>query len=383
MGALLDHFYIVGVGASVMLGLLLTMIVVRQKRADKGPNRMMAVLVLVLMASVMLNSFLSSFLPQAYPNLLAFPEPFLLLIGPLFYYFIQSLSGSFVFKKTALLHGLPFLLVGVLFVFFVQNSQPTVGLSFRMGLLISVLWLVIYLQFWGYYFLNRKALRGYREKLKQSQSSIEKVRQAWITYCLTTLLICYSVLGILFFLMHHEVFLPINKILTVVLALILYSVGYRTFSRPEIFATLPVIRPEKHEILVDELAGEKYQKSGLSEQKALTQFETVEQLMKQEQLYLDPELDLKGLAGQLDVSPHHLSQIINKGSQRNFYDFVNHYRLEAVKALMRNPDHDHRTVLTLAFETGFNSKATFNRFFKKATRQTPSQFRHRVRGQDR
>ena len=383
MGALLDHFYIVGVGASVMLGLLLTVIVVRQKRADKGPNRMMAVLVLVLMFSVMLNSFLSSFLPQAYPNLLAFPEPFLLLIGPLFYYFIQSLSGSFVFKKTALLHGLPFLLVGVLFVFSVQNSQPTVGLSFRMGLLISVLWLVIYLQFWGYYFLNRKALRGYREKLKQSQSSIEKVRQAWITYCLTTLLICYSILGILFFLMHHEVFLPINKILTVVLALILYSVGYRTFSRPEIFATLPVIRPEKHEILVDELAGEKYQKSGLSEQKALTQFETVEHLMKQEQSYLDPELDLKGLAGRLDFSPHHMSQIINNGSQRNFYDFVNHYRLEAVKALLRNPDHDHRTVLTLAFETGFNSKATFNRFFKKATRQTPSQFRHRVRGQDR
>ena len=91
MGALLDHFYIVGVGASVMLGLLLTVIVVRQKRADKGPNRMMAVLVLVLMFSVMLNSFLSSFLPQAYPNLLAFPEPFLLLIGPLFYYFIQTL----------------------------------------------------------------------------------------------------------------------------------------------------------------------------------------------------------------------------------------------------------------------------------------------------
>ena len=81
MDALFDHFYIVGVGASVMLGLLLTVIVVRQKRADKGPNRMMAVLVLVLMASVLLNSFLSSFLPQAYPNLLAFPEPFLLLIG--------------------------------------------------------------------------------------------------------------------------------------------------------------------------------------------------------------------------------------------------------------------------------------------------------------
>ena len=84
MGALFDHFYVVGVGASVMLGLLLTVIVVRQKRADKGPNRMMAVLVLVLMFSVMLNSFLSSFVPQAYPNLLAFPEPFLLLIGPLF-----------------------------------------------------------------------------------------------------------------------------------------------------------------------------------------------------------------------------------------------------------------------------------------------------------
>ena len=105
--------------------------------------------------------------------------------------------------------------------------------------------------------------------------------------------------------------------------------------------------------------------------------------MKQEQLYLDPELDLKGLAGRLDFSPHHLSQIINKGSQRNFYDFVNHYRLEAVKALLTNPDHDHRTVLTLAFETGFNSKATFNRFFKKATQQTPSQFRLRVRGQNR
>jgi AraC-like DNA-binding protein len=58
----------------------------------------------------------------------------------------------------------------------------------------------------------------------------------------------------------------------------------------------------------------------------------------------------------------------------NFYDFVNRYRLEEFKKLASDPKNRQFTMLALAFDCGFNSKSSFNRYFKKATGQTPSQY---------
>ena len=100
--------------------------------------------------------------------------------------------------------------------------------------------------------------------------------------------------------------------------------------------------------------------------------------MKTEKPYLDGELSLIKLAGLMDIPTHHLSQIINEQLKMNFFEFINEYRVEEVKQKMMENKNGLYTILSLALDSGFNSKSSFNSVFKKITRQTPKEFMHSV-----
>ena len=89
--------------------------------------------------------------------------------------------------------------------------------------------------------------------------------------------------------------------------------------------------------------------------------------------YLNPELTLQDLAEYLDVHPNVLSYVINTTFQKNFYDLINEYRIEEFINLYQN-SNDRYTILSLALDSGFNSKSAFNRNFKKIKGITPSEF---------
>lgn len=90
--------------------------------------------------------------------------------------------------------------------------------------------------------------------------------------------------------------------------------------------------------------------------------------------YLNPELCLEELAQQVKIPKHHLTQVLNERINKSFYVFVNEYRIqEAVKRL--NDIKRDINILSLAFECGFNSKSSFNNYFKKVTGYTPSAYR--------
>ncbi len=103
--------------------------------------------------------------------------------------------------------------------------------------------------------------------------------------------------------------------------------------------------------------------------------EKLEDLMHRVRLYEDPELDLEGLADSMDLSPRSLSTVINVHFKRSFYDFVNHYRVEAAKAQLSAAENRGKSIQSIFEDVGFNSKSTFNSTFKKATGQTPSEYR--------
>ena len=81
------------------------------------------------------------------------------------------------------------------------------------------------------------------------------------------------------------------------------------------------------------------------------------------------------LSEKTGLSNSYLSQIINQKDGRNFFDFVNEYRINEVMERMDDPDYDHYTILAIAQDAGFKSKSTFNAFFKKSTGKTPSVYR--------
>jgi AraC-like DNA-binding protein len=116
----------------------------------------------------------------------------------------------------------------------------------------------------------------------------------------------------------------------------------------------------------------KYQRSALDAVQSSRIADKINNIMSNEQLYLDSNLSLQKLANHLAISPNYISQTLNETLCTNFFDFINKWRIEAAKPkILANQD----SVLNVALEVGFNARSSFYKAFKQATGQTPSEFR--------
>jgi len=94
--------------------------------------------------------------------------------------------------------------------------------------------------------------------------------------------------------------------------------------------------------------------------------------------YLEEELNLSTLANQLDTTDKKLSTLLNQYMNTTFYDLINSYRVASVKEKMASGDYDGLTLLGIAYESGFKSKTSFNRIFKKETGLSPSEYKKQL-----
>ncbi|WP_298317102.1 AraC family transcriptional regulator [uncultured Aquimarina sp.] len=102
--------------------------------------------------------------------------------------------------------------------------------------------------------------------------------------------------------------------------------------------------------------------------------EKIVEFLENEKPFLNPDLNLTELSKMLKIPPPTLSDAINSGFEKNFNDFINSYRVKAVQAMLQEGKQQQLSLLGIAYECGFNSKATFNRVFKKLTNTSPSQY---------
>ncbi|UCH94195.1 MAG: helix-turn-helix domain-containing protein [Candidatus Aminicenantes bacterium] len=123
---------------------------------------------------------------------------------------------------------------------------------------------------------------------------------------------------------------------------------------------------------------EKYKTSALLPETVDQVLPQLTRLMEKEKAFLDPDLSLKKLSQQLHVHYNHLSRIINEHMGKTFNDYINSFRIEEAKAKLADPAEDQKTILEIAYDTGFYSKSVFNTAFKKFTGMTPSQFRRKI-----
>jgi YesN/AraC family two-component response regulator len=137
---------------------------------------------------------------------------------------------------------------------------------------------------------------------------------------------------------------------------------FKAWSQPAIFSG------------VDE--GLKYKHSKLSIEESEYWINKLKDYISIDKPFLNPELTLPQLAEGINTNPRILSQIINEKFNQNFYDFINQMRIEESKRMLVNSSNI-KNILEILYETGFNSKATFNRAFKKATGLSPTEYKKR------
>jgi AraC-like DNA-binding protein len=349
---------------------------------------------LLFYSFILLNLFLGETgILYRYPLLLIIQFGLPFFIGPLHYLYARYLTHSYSrFQKYDWLHFLAFVIYEIYFILrlgadssaimtAMQNFE-TVGLSIDS---IIFNWLIL-LQGSIYLLLTLVLLKKYSGKIKVVFSNIEKVRLTWlrnITYL--TLLVILSFLIENLLLLAGINFSDYFSFTSFLAAAAVYTMGYlgllksEIFKRPEVADSISQmsILAEQTPIQKNSSAVPKYQKSGLSQEKAQIYLQQLQQLMERSKVYTDSDLTLTQLAERLSITPHNLSEIINTRLQQNFFDFINTYRLEQVKRDLADPTKKHLKILSIAFDAGFNSKAAFNTIFKKATQLTPSEYREK------
>jgi AraC-like DNA-binding protein len=253
----------------------------------------------------------------------------------------------------------------------------------KQGLAYQAFLPLITVLFCQVYFLIRTTivLIKHQHNIKHEFSYEKKVDLAWIK----RIVLGFAVLIVLSFIAYAMVSANIISINTmdysiiVVNMIIYFYIAYSGYQQKDVY------KPEKPDIQKSIVKKNKpvsrKKTQSLTQEKlgvSSSQDPIIEELldvMEKEKLYLNHELTLGDLANQLNVHANQLSKVINENLHKNFFEFVNEFRIQEFKRLVANPKHKHISILGLAMDAGFNSKASFNRIFKNSTGLTPSEFR--------
>ena len=120
----------------------------------------------------------------------------------------------------------------------------------------------------------------------------------------------------------------------------------------------------------------KYRKTGLGPALSRDLAQKLSRIMEQDRLYLKPDLRLDDLAQAMGLTRNNTSQLINEQFNRSFFDFINEYRVREAQRLLQTNKHGSKTISGVAYEVGFNTRASFYKAFRKFSERPPADFRN-------
>jgi AraC-like DNA-binding protein len=325
------------------------------------------------------------------PYLLGLELPMPLLHGPFLYLYVGALIYPHHQSFKLLSHFLPALgAYGLVLPFFLLSSDKKIiiyqhnGLGFEVQ--TTTIFFSIVLSGLIYMGLCLRLLNQHKRSIKTQFSISEKINLKWILYLI------YGIGGIWIVVIFGNDTLTFASV--TIFSLLIgylgikqgnifnnYNVSYTTVQNTSTFDLeinayhyKPQINSESNTEIKEVTEKVKYQKSTLKEEDAQKIHAQLQELMLTEKLFKNPELALRDLAERIGVHQNTLSQVINSFEQKHFYDYINELRVEAFKEISLTSDSQRYTLLSLAFDCGFNSKTTFNRTFKKSTGISPKEY---------
>lgn len=220
-------------------------------------------------------------------------------------------------------------------------------------------------------------LRNYRLELKKLLSYEHRMNHMWLSWVTAGAIILWAIAsaGFVYNEMNevHKTLLYDFYVLSF-LGIFLFALAFVAFNKTDLMYNishekLPEIPMDNENESVDvrNIDNENYKQ-------LLPVKEHLNKFINKNKPYLDPLLSISSLSEKSGIPQYKISLVLNKLLNQSFYDYINSYRVTLVKERLRNGEADKFSILGIALDSGFNSKASFNRVFKKKVGMTPSQY---------
>lgn len=337
----------------------------------RKPNKSIADRLLTIWLMVIGLEMFYSLLNYSYytwlPDLIIIP----LSYGPFLYFYTQLLtSRNPKFPNQLLLHLLPvlgFILVALLWgepididsVDFLRKGSITTLSIVNFG--------VFFVSVTYYWWIAFVLIKKHNHTLNDHFSyRSEAIKLTWLKNIALWIFTGFILTGLVFFVFSVESIFPFNPIDIFHFGLLMFtfSISYYGIHQPVLYKQVSH-RPKSIPTVPTPTLSEGLADIG----------DRLKEFMSREKPYLNNELTIQHLADKLEVSPSVISSYLNKDLGVNFFNYVNGFRIEEAKLRLANPAYANDTLLCIAFDSGFNSKSSFNSLFKKSTGMTPSEYR--------
>jgi putative ABC transport system permease protein len=346
------HIFHISLFDIIALGVLFTglnfaLLLLFTKSSNRIANRFLVFALLIMLLWMTRLLAIEIRLENYVPGWNHLPMQFLMALGPLLYFYVLKITRRvYKFTRRDGLHFIPLLIQQLFFIVEIR------GLVLQLLIFISVL---------TYLFYSRLLILRFNHNRKPVFMDRSLLQYRWLQRLLTASMFFW--LGGLIFIVagyiingigtEISIYFPLSVLYTLLITWIVAAAYLRLQPRVE---TSPVIPPVPVEL----------------RQKAIE----LKIQVNLKKYYEDPELTLTSLARSLDLPVHELSRIINTGLKKSFSDFINQCRVREVIRKMQNPAFDHITLIGMAYDSGFNSKSTFNRIFKQFTGKSPVEYKN-------
>ena len=295
------------------------------------------------------------------PYLFYFHFTFLYCIGPLLYYaYYLVIRVDDSLPKIKLLLLLPSVIYCIIDIFFIRSDY---------NLQIAIIDSLFFDKFGIYHWLRIAVIAALLLDSLYIIFLLHRLFQFWQLHELTSIMVVTLIFSISSFAglmillasyyMRSLIGIQISVIIMAILLIAAYLVGQH--------------RPEFLQLLIREARRKRYERTLLKGCEVESLCKKLKQLMDEERLYLDEDVTLKEVANELNITAHQLSELLNVKLKMNFNSFINQYRIKEAKKMLI--EESERSVLSIAYAVGFNSKSSFYEAFSRFIGKTPVQYR--------
>lgn len=290
-----------------------------------------------------------------FPHLLRLNTPLVFLIGPsIYFYVLLSRSGMSHFRKSDLIHLLPFALCFIYLLPLYISSGPEKLTYIQTNM------------------MNELGPDSYRI------GGVRRIQH--IVYILLIIRVYWKMSG-------NKISWHKPELLTIIFILIWSLDMYRYFFdfnlSSGLINTVTLSVFTLIIVFVDLVQNStkrksKYVTSGMSEEARSILVDKIHNTLEKEKPYKNPDLKLSSFAESLNIQPTYLSQVINQDLGNSFRNLINNYRIEDAKKLLHDPEYNNLTIEAIAIQVGFGSVSTFNKVFRELTGITPSKYKNTI-----